>query len=62
MNFEGEVGFYNFENKIAHTFEIPFKVHQFSLSEQNIIINRYAHKGIEIFLVTKQGLLKLEFV
>ena len=62
MNFEGEIGFYNFENKIAHTFDCPVKTEQFSFSEQNVILNRYAQVGVEIFLVTKIGLLKLGFV
>lgn len=61
MNFKGEVGLYNFDNKIAHSFDAPVKVGEISDSEQNIILNRYCPQGIEVFFVSRRGLLKLMF-
>lgn len=62
MNFGGTVGLYNFDNKVAQSFEAPVKLGEISDSEQNITLNRYCSQGIEVFFVGKKGLLKLVFV
>lgn len=61
MNFEGEVGLYNYENKTAHSFQIEKSRGEFCRSEQNMILNKFQDNGIEVFVVSKNGLLKLYF-
>ena len=61
LSFDGEVGLYNYENKTAHSFQLDKIKGEFCRSEQNMILNKFQDNGIEVFVVSKNGLLKLYF-